>query len=127
MIVLDTHAWIWWVIGDTRLTQTALLAIESADTVGVPAISCWEVALLVAHGRISLDRDVLLWIQESLPAPRVQLLELTPEIAVLSSRLEWSHRDPADRLIVATAIVHDASVVTKDGEISAFIHERTIW
>jgi PIN domain nuclease of toxin-antitoxin system len=65
--------------------------------------------------------------QESLSTPRVQRLELTTEIAVVSSRLEWPHRDPADRLIVATAIVHDASLVTKDGEISAFIPDRTIW
>lgn len=126
MIILDTHAWIWWAIGDVRLSRTALLAIESADTIGIPAISCWEVAVLVAHGRLSLDRDVLDWIQEACP-PQVQRLELTPEIAVLSSRLEWPHRDPADRLIVATAIVYGASLVTKDGEITALIPDRTIW
>src|SRR4051812_44808296 len=97
MIVLDTHAWIWWAIGDQQLSDEARRAIDATDFIGVPAVSCWEIARLVGHRRLKFDRDVLLWMQESLAAPRVQLLPLTPEVAVAASRLEWNHRDPADR------------------------------
>jgi PIN domain nuclease of toxin-antitoxin system len=56
MIILDTHAWVWWVHGDERLTPAQVEAIRAneADVIGVSAISCWEIAKLVEHGRLQL-------------------------------------------------------------------------
>jgi PIN domain nuclease of toxin-antitoxin system len=56
-------------------------------------ISCWEVALLVAKGRLDLDRDVSLWVTQALEIPKVRLLDLSPAIAIASTRLEWIHDD----------------------------------
>jgi PIN domain nuclease of toxin-antitoxin system len=65
--------------------------------------------------------------REALNSPRVVLLELTPEVAVASARLQWQHRDPADRLIIATTILHGAQLVTKDETIRAFAPTRVVW
>ena len=127
MIVLDTHAWLWRTSKPDLLSGPAREAIEAADVIGIAPTSCWEVAMLALKGRIELDRSALVWIQEALFADRVLLLDLTAHIAVLAAELEWEHKDPADRMIVATAIVHDAPVVTKDRSIRAFPGVPTIW
>jgi PIN domain nuclease of toxin-antitoxin system len=84
MIVIDTHIWIWWVHGDERLTraQREELVANEADVIGVSAISCWEIAKLVEFGRLRLPTDVTEWFEQALGYPGVQLLALTPEIAV---------------------------------------------
>ncbi len=129
MLVLDTHAWIWWIGGHgcPSLSERVRLAVDDAKSLGISAISCVEVAWLVSSGRVAFDRDSLVWIKQSLARPRVCLLEITTEIAVTAADLEWQHKDPADRLIVATAIHHKAVVATKDEEMHAFGGVQTIW
>ncbi len=90
-------------------------------------MSCWEVAMLAKKGRIDLDYPVGFWVDVALSVPRVSLLQLTSSIAVLAADLEWDNRDPSDRIIVATAIVYDAPVITKDRRMQAFPGVRTIW
>ncbi|MEE6161748.1 type II toxin-antitoxin system VapC family toxin [Cylindrospermopsis raciborskii DSH] len=90
-----------------NLSVQATEAINKADIIGIAAISCWELAMLVAKNRIGLSMDVQIWINLALQHPKIQLLALTPEIAVLSTRLPGNfHGDPADRLIVASSLVH---------------------
>jgi len=101
--------------------------MDEAAEIGICAISCWEVALLVAKGRLELDRDVLLWITQALEMPKVRLLDLAPAVAVASTRLEWAHDDPADRMIVATAMAHRAPLVSKDKRIRSFRPANAIW
>lgn len=129
MIVLDTHAWFFWVNDSLdELSADALKAIRSKKTLGVPAISCWEMAMLVAKERIKLSLDIQLWINEALKYPGVQLLDLEPEIAVLSTRLPGIfHGDPADRMIAATCLYHKAELVSKDKKIKAWGHVPVIW
>lgn len=127
MIVLDTHAWIWWSVESRRLSRRALRAIEEMDAVGVPAIACYETARLVARGRIAFTIPVREWLERALARPRVRLLEITPEIAASAATLEWRHQDPADRLIVATVIALGARVVTKDERIRRFPPARAVW
>ena len=81
MIVLDTHAWLWWVSEPGQLGRMARRQIEAADRLGVAAVSCFEVAAAVAKGRISLDRSPLEWLRQALAVPRVELLPLTPAVA----------------------------------------------
>lgn len=127
MILADTHAWVWWIGWRHRMSRTAMRALDEAEEIGISVISCWEVALLVAKGRLDLDRDVLLWITQALEIPKVRLLDLSPAVAVASTRLEWVHEDPADRIIVATAMVHRVPVVSKDRRIRSFRPANTIW
>lgn len=128
MIVLDTHAWIWWVAEPDKLSARAHHAIDAAEALGVCAISCWEVAMLVARRRLEFDRDVLLWIRQALAVPRVTLLPLTPEVCVASVLLaRKSPADPADRIIAAAALEHRASIVTKDSRLRSMPQIETVW
>ena len=128
MIVADTHAWIWWMSGSGNLSARARRELEAADTVGVCAISCWEVAMLAARQRIGLDREPLTWIKQALAWPRVKLVPVSPGIAAEAARLaENFPGDPPDRLIVAAAIERRATLVTKDRQIRAAKQVRTIW
>ena len=125
MIVLDTHAWVWWVHGDARLTtaQAEIIRTNETDVIGVSAISCWEIAKLVERGRLELPCSVEEWFERALSYPGIRLLELTPEIAIESTRLPGEfHRDPADQIIVATARVWGCTLVTSDTRICKYPH-----
>ncbi len=90
-------------------------------------ICCWEVAKLVALGRLVLPRPLDEWIDRALAYPGIRLLDLTPRIAIEANRLPGSfHRDPADQIIVATARVFDIPLVTSDQQILAYPHVRTV-
>ena len=129
MIVLDTHAWIWWSAAPERLSDAAREAIDAAEQVGVCSISCWEVAMLVLRSRIELDREIERWIRQALAHPRASGLPLTPEIATRAALLEQESfpGDPADRIIYATARHHGAALVSRDGAIGGFDPPRVIW
>jgi PIN domain nuclease of toxin-antitoxin system len=119
MIVLDTHAWIFMVDDPKRLGRAARRVIAKADRIGVPAVSMWELALLVEKGRLSLDRDLLEWMRDALGQERVELLPLTPAVVATAHQLRGAlDGDPGDRLIVATALVEGVKLVTKDGRIT---------
>ena len=128
MIVLDTHAWIWWIASPQKISTHARRAIEEAKELAVSAISLWEVAMLVAKSRLELDRDVGLWMRQALAAPRIRLAPLSVEIAVRSTALGRDFQgDPADRLIVATALELDTALVTKDERIRSWKKAVTVW
>ena len=82
MIVLDTYAWLWWVSDPSRLSRAANRRIRTATQIGISAISCLEVATAVTKRRITLEREVLDWLEQALSLPKVELLPLTPLIAV---------------------------------------------
>lgn len=127
MILPDTHIWIWWVQDDPRLLMPyrSLLKSHEADGLGISIISCWEVAKLVEKKRMALPLPPLQWIEQALGYPGARLLNLTSEIAVQSTQLmEPFHPDPADRFIVATALIHDIPLVTEDVRIRGYLHVR---
>ena len=131
MLVLDTHIQIWWVEEDGRLTNAQRLAIESerrqSGTIGVSAISCIEIARLAGAGLIELPTDALTWMGDLLGYPSVQLLPITPEIAVRAYTLhEPFHRDPADRILVATALELSCPLLTSDRRIIDYPYVDTI-
>ncbi len=126
MIILDTHVWVWWVDGGAQLPvdYRTLIQAEAANGLGVCAISCWEVAKLIELGRLQLAISAGQWLAQAL-LPPVQLLPLTPEVALGSTQLPGRfHRDPADQLIVATARHYDCPLVTLDRLIRAYPHVR---
>ena len=127
MIVLDTHTWIWWASEPSRIGRRGRAAIEAADRIGVPAVCQFEVAAAISRGRITLDRAPLEWIEQALALPRVELLPLSPVVAVKATQHGPFHGDPADRLIVATAVVAGAALVTKDKNILAYGGVSSLW
>lgn len=128
MILLDTHAWIWWTDDPSKLSVKAAKAVQSADVIGVSAMSCWELGMLVAKGRLTLDRDVEVWVDQALKQPKVRLMPLSPRIALKSTRPgEGFHGDPVDRILVATATEHGIPLVSKDHRIAGFQGVKVVW
>ena len=123
-LVLDTHVWVRYALGVRDLVPAAVKAIDSAVARGallIPAIAVWEIALLVQRNRILLEQPIRQWIETALLQPGVALAPLTPDIAIDSCSLPGDfHKDPADRMIVATARVHNAVVLTQDRAILAY-------
>lgn len=129
MIVIDTHIWLWWVLDPKPLTRRQMEALQAheQDVIGVSVISCWEIAKLVQLGRIELKRPLKTWLEIALGYPAIQVLPLTPEIAMLSTQLPDGFRsDPADEIIVATALHYDCSLLTSDSKMREYAHVRTI-
>jgi len=130
-VVLDTHAWVFWADGGDQLTAKARRTIASAQAkkaVYVSAISAWEVALLSEKGRLALSIDVTEWIARATTLPGVQTVSLDVRTAVDSVRLPGDlHKDPADRMIAATARRLGVPLVTADARLRAYSHLRTIW
>lgn len=119
LLLLDTHVWLWFALGDTgRLAVPVRKKIEAAANGGklaVAAISIWEVGMLEAKGRIVLGMPCEKWVASALSLPGLRLIGLEPEIAVASSRLPGDmHGDPADRILAATARARDAVLATAD-------------
>jgi PIN domain nuclease of toxin-antitoxin system len=128
--LLDTHAWLWWLSEPALLSTPALRAVEAArstSTLAVSAISVWELAMLVEKGHIVLDRcphDLLAQCEH------LSFLTFAPvsgRIALRSVELGPFHADPADRMIVATALQHGAELVAKDRRIRDFPGVNAVW
>ncbi len=133
MIVLDTHALIWWVSGDQRLSATAKAAIEqelkcSDGLVVVSAISAWEIAMLVSLDRLVLTMGVDDWLATAQEIDGLRFEPINIAVSIESTRLPGAfHKDPADRMIVALARHLNAPLVTADGKIQAYKHVATVW
>lgn len=131
MIVLDTHAWVWWVSSPDQLSPKAREAADQAAENGavyVSSISVWEVVLLVQRGRLRLTLDVEDWVAYCEALPFIRFAPVNTAIAMKSVRLPGSlHPDPADRIIIATALTIGAPLVTKDERIRSYPHVETIW
>ena len=132
MIVLDTHVLIWWVSGDTgQISPAAQEAIKqelAGGQIVISSISAWELAMLVAKGRLALSMDVSEWLACVSQIEAVTFVTVDNTIAVKSTELPGEfHKDPADRMIVATARKLAAPLVTADEKIRAYPHVRTIW
>ena len=131
MIVLDTHTLVWWVTDDDLLSQKAKSVIERERSEGeiiVSAISAWEITLLVKQERLVLSMDVASWLSTVSEIEGLRFLPIDVDIATKSVELPGTfHKDPADRMIVATARKLAVPLVTKDEKIRAYPHVRTIW
>lgn len=126
MILLDTHAWLWLASDSRRLSVDAREAIGGTGELGVAAISLWEVAMLASHGRIQLDQPTEKWLWDACSRPRIRVFPVTPDVAAVSVDLPM-HGDPADRMIVATAKVHQLTLVTADEKIRKAGLVSAIW
>jgi PIN domain nuclease of toxin-antitoxin system len=129
-LFLDTHVLLWWVSKDGRLSATQRRAISRESKRGpllVAGITLWEIAMLNDLGRIRLDLPLREWLTRAVAPPLVQLVNLSPAIAAEVAALPADfHRDPADRIIVASARVFGATLLTQDKRIVGSTLVRTV-
>jgi len=120
-ILLDTHILVWLLEDSERTGESVHARIQQAadeDSLFVSAITPWEIAMLVAKGRLRLGQDVAEWLTAALSLPGIRLEPLSPAISAASTRLPWeAHADPADRILLATARHLDATLITADERI----------
>lgn len=131
MILLDTHVLLWLCLEPKRLSRSAASAIRkvvSTGGIGIASISLWEIAMLIALGRLSPRGTPDAWISELVETSGVVVKELTPAIAVLSTQFPNDFpADPADRLIAATARAEGLTLITRDVKIRKSSLVETIW
>jgi PIN domain nuclease of toxin-antitoxin system len=131
MIVLDTHVWVLFVSNPELLSKKAKRSLDAAmeeKGILISSISAWEVALLVAKKRLKLTIDVIDWIAKSEVLPFIKFIPVDNAVAIKSVNLPQPlHNDPADRIIIATAISMGSPLVTKDEKILKYPHVQTIW
>jgi PIN domain nuclease of toxin-antitoxin system len=131
LILLDTHAWLWLALEPKKLSRPAAAAIQRAAKTGalaIASITLLEAAWLFANGRIRNPGTVSNALRELVESVPTEILDVTTDVAATAVQLPSTvPADPADRLIVATAIVHGYPLVTRDARIQASASCRTIW
>lgn len=121
--LLDTHIFLWWMEGSSRLSKAQREVLDSASAknpLWVSDITLWEIATLVSLGRLLPQKPLRAWLEEATAPPLVKRVGISPEIAAEVAGLPDSlHRDPADRVLIATARVLGALLLTQDQKILA--------
>ena len=130
LIVLDTHALIYDALAPARLSARARKAIAlgfAERELACSDISLWEIAMLIVRKRLDPVIDARQFLDDMIAARHVHVLPTTAEIAVLSQSDVFSHGDPADRMIAATARLHRAPLITSDAKLRKLKEVTTIW
>lgn len=129
MIVLDTHAFVWMVDGGERLSSAARQAIAADAQLALSTASIQEIAYLQVRGRLAMDRPLERWIGDALSVHGIRALAPTVPIALRAGQLNPAefHGDPIDRLIYATAVEHDARLLTADRRLREADPARAVW
>lgn len=113
--LLDTHIWVWYVAASERLPRSLRGAIDDASgNVWLSPISVWELGMLHARGRVELEGGPRAWVTRALSRFPLAEASLTTDIALRSHEVDLDHRDPADRLLAASALVHGLTMMTVD-------------
>ena len=117
-ILLDTHIWIWSLLQPEKIVPRVRRALENpANEKWLSPISVWELVILVEKKRVSLNLSVDQWVAQSMAVAPFKEAPLTTEVALATSKVHLSHRDPADAFLVATAKVFDLTFVTADAQL----------
>ena len=128
-VVLDTCALLWWSLDPAKFSVSAEIAIEQMEREknGVtPSMAIWEIAIKVKNKKLDLGVPLNTYISRLKQSDVVRIMPVDEDILVKSVNLQWSHRDPVDRIMVVLALDKSCSIITNDLEIRAF-YERTIW
>jgi PIN domain nuclease of toxin-antitoxin system len=130
VVVLDTNALIFDALQPSRLAPRALRAIGTASARGELAcsdISLWEIAMLVAKNRLDPGTELTRFLHDLIRARSLRVLPISPEIAALAQSAEFSHGDPADRIIAASALYHRAKLVSADARLRKLKTVEVVW
>ncbi len=129
-IICDTHVLLFWADAPHRLGASARTAIEQGlkdRNLACSDISLWEIAMLFAKGRLRQDVDAVRYMDDIITAMAMEVLPVTPAIAVLAQTDIFPHKDPADRLIAATALHYKVGLITIDQNLQTIPGLKTIW
>lgn len=114
MLILDTHILYWWVNRTPgKLTQQQIDLVETSESLAISAMTCWEMMWLVKHERIVLKLSVSAWMDQ-VEASGVMVIPVSRAIGERSVLLPEHHKDPVDRIIIATALEHQAQLLSAD-------------
>ncbi len=131
MILLDTHAWLWLCVEPRRLSAAAAAAIRRAVSGGglaIASITLWEVAMMLARGRVTAQGTPEAWLTALIDRSGVSIKAITPAVAALATHLPVDFPgDPADRLIASTARADGIALVSRDARLRASPMIETIW
>ena len=128
-IVLDTCALIWWSLDPDKLSTTAKDAcreMEKKKNGLVPSISIWEIAIKIKNKKLDMGVDLERYVATLKKSDVVQIVPIDEDIWLKSVSLDWIHRDPADRVVVALAEITQAAIITSDRQIKSF-YSKVIW
>ena len=126
VIVLDTSALVFWTLNRDRLSRTAAQAIAEADRIALSSISIWEIGIKVKKDQLSIPISIQEFTDKLEQIDRLDILPVDVQTWIKNLELDWDHRDPADRTIVATASLHACPLVTSDSAIRAF-YSQAVW
>lgn len=129
MILLDTHALLWWALDPARLSRRAANTCRKMERDGgyASSISVWELGIKIQRGKLEIGLDLDEFVLRLRRSGVVELLAVDTSVWLRSLSLDWEHRDPADRVIAATAILEGLPILTKDRLLHRFAGIRTIW
>ena len=126
-VLLDTHAFLWSITGDDRLSKTAEKTfLDPGNNLYFSAASFWEICIKLSLGKLSLKREWFKTIQEEMRINAVQWLPVEMEHCLELTKLPFHHRDPFDRMLIAQAIIEDLQLLSRDRRLAAYEIER-IW
>ncbi|MGZ8981912.1 MAG: type II toxin-antitoxin system VapC family toxin [Burkholderiaceae bacterium] len=126
-VLLDTHAFLWWIADDTRLSKHARTLIgDSGTSARFSVVSAWEIAIKVSLGRLRTPADLAAFLLEQIAMNRFEVLQIGLSHALAVHRLPHHHRDPFDRMLAAQAKIERLPLVSGDGRFDAYDIER-IW
>ena len=126
-LLLDTHIWLWYLLGDKRLsTNLQTVIAEETTELWLSPISIWETLILAEKGRISLQPDAVAWIDLALQTLEIIEAPLVHQIAILSRQIQLPHQDPADRFIAATAVYYNLILATVDSNLTGVSWLQTL-
>lgn len=126
MLLLDTSALLYWTLTDDGLSTNASQAIKQAQKLMISSISIWEIGLKVKIAKLALPLPLQAYVDHLKDARNVQIIPVTEETWLKNLELIWDHKDPADRTIVATAMLLNCPLVTSDQKIRSF-YDKAIW
>jgi PIN domain nuclease of toxin-antitoxin system len=129
VIVLDTHVLLWWALDPGKLSPAAQDTVTAMEQRGgfASAISIWELGIKIQRGTLELGLDLGEFVRRVERSAVVELVPVDPAIWLRSLALTWDHRDPADRVIVATALARGLPILTRDDEIRRFGGVECVW
>lgn len=131
MILLDTNAFIWWLSDQDQLSLKALSAITKSykkTPILVSSMSVWETCLLVEKKRITIQSPIDVWVQKLDSLPGLEFIPIDNKISHQAIYLPGTfHKDPADRIITATAILTRSTLITSDKKIRKYKHVKSLW
>ena len=127
-LLLDTCALIWWTLDAGKLSSAAAQAIgkDQREDLYISSISIWEIGIKIKKGKLDIGTDIADYTARLAKLDRLKILPVDDAVWIKNLELDWDHRDPADRTIVATALLHRLAIVTADTSMAAY-YPATIW